>query len=394
MRNDYFTIMRYIQLLELDNIIKCDYKNIYEKYNNDIIIYIAEYNDMCIQQIKICSEDFIISKKQIKNQYYKKAKIYHPDKRRNVDSVIPDICNINKVRLSCINIQFYELNEAYNYLKENICFINKFLMFYISILKFMNIIDNYFLWFKRNNIKFINFIKIIKQYLKNIGTYSPSNTLSYPLRPPFCLKGDVVFSKGHPPILILPPTSSRFSVGESKLLLYQLFHYFIRILFCYIYHKKKKIIVYQHIHENKTNKFIIHPTLNDLLRCNIYKFEINNYILLIPLWQKEIYYELPNLQSIYFKIAPVKDKNIIIDNYNNIIVHKFFLFHQIQELLNNNEDICILLGDYKFTIPIENLYIMKKQTYILHNKGLPKNIDNDIFNISEKSDIIVNIILQ
>jgi hypothetical protein len=74
-------------------------------------------------------------------------------------------------------------------------------------------------------------------------------------------------------------------------------------------------------------------------------------------------------------------KKIFYINVNLIDYHEKIL---------NNSPIIVNIGENNFNIPISDLYMKKEQTYRIKNVGLSK-IKNDIYDISEKTDIIVNI---
>jgi hypothetical protein len=49
------------------------------------------------------------------------------------------------------------------------------------------------------------------------------------------------------------------------------------------------------------------------------------------------------------------------------------------------------VGKKEFNIPVNKLYMKKNQYYRIKNEGLSKINENDIYDVSNKSDIIVNI---
>jgi hypothetical protein len=65
----------------------------------------------------------------------------------------------------------------------------------------------------------------------------------------------------------------------------------------------------------------------------------------------------------------------------------------IPNLIKNNEQFTFNIGKKEFSIPIDKLYMKVNQYYRIKNEGLSKVNENDIYDISEKSDIIVNIIM-
>jgi hypothetical protein len=52
----------------------------------------------------------------------------------------------------------------------------------------------------------------------------------------------------------------------------------------------------------------------------------------------------------------------------------------------------IQIGKQHIRFPVNKLYIKKEQVYVLKGQGIPKIIENDVYNVSYKGDIIVNII--
>jgi hypothetical protein len=57
------------------------------------------------------------------------------------------------------------------------------------------------------------------------------------------------------------------------------------------------------------------------------------------------------------------------------------------------EKIDIEIGGIKFAVYTENLNIKKHQTILLRRMGIPKQLD-DIFDVIQKADIILQIILH
>ena len=61
------------------------------------------------------------------------------------------------------------------------------------------------------------------------------------------------------------------------------------------------------------NRYIINPSLENVFNCEIFKLEIDNDIVYVPLWHQEMLYE-----NIIIKIQPLLPQHITIDEYNNI----------------------------------------------------------------------------
>jgi hypothetical protein len=58
--------------------------------------------------------------------------------------------------------------------------------------------------------------------------------------------------------------------------------------------------------------------------------------------------------------------------------------------LTNNGSLIINIGEKEYEILLSNLYIKREQIYKIKNAGISK-VKKDIYDISEKSDIIVKI---
>ena len=134
----------------------------------------------------------------------------------------------------------------------------------------------------------------------------------------------------------------------------------------------------------------LNPSINDLLNNNLYKLNINAELFLVPLWHNESYFDGSGCEIIVI-CEPELPEYISIDDDNNIIVErKIYDHHEIHNIILNDGFICIDLGEKEFQIPLSNLYMKKEQTYKIKNAGLSK-IKKDIYDVSEKTDIIVNI---
>ena len=144
---------------------------------------------------------------------------------------------------------------------------------------------------------------------------------------------------------------------------------------------KKKLELY--------NIYILNPTIKNILNSEIYKLEIDNNIVCIPLWHNELNYE-----NNIIKIEPILDYNIIIDKCNNIQYYYKNTFENVINKLRANENIIINIADFIYEIPICKLKFIEKQNYFFLNKGIPIiNCDN-IFDNGKNGNIIVEIILE
>ena len=134
----------------------------------------------------------------------------------------------------------------------------------------------------------------------------------------------------------------------------------------------------------------LNPSITDLLNNNLYKLNINNELFLVPLWHNESYFDGSGCEIIVI-CEPELPEHISIDDDNNLILEKnIYDCKEVYNMILNNGVICINLGEKEYKISAANLYMKKEQTYRIKNAGLSK-IKKDIYDVSEKTDIIVKI---
>ena len=137
----------------------------------------------------------------------------------------------------------------------------------------------------------------------------------------------------------------------------------------------------------------LNPSINDLLNNNIYKLYIKEELFLVPLWHNESYF-LTNNNEIIVICDPELPSGITIDDDNNICMEKIIsINNDLSELIRENKPIIITIGEKTFDIFLSNLYMKREQYYRIKNEGLSK-AQKDIYDISERSDIIVKIMLM
>jgi hypothetical protein len=126
---------------------------------------------------------------------------------------------------------------------------------------------------------------------------------------------------------------------------------------------------------------------------NIYKLYVNEELFLVPLWHNESYFEFTNGEMIVL-CDPELPSNITLDDDNNICIETTInTLDEFLLLIKEKQPICITIADKIFQIPLSNLYIKREQIYRIKNEGLSKT-KKDIYDISEKTDILVKIIFS
>lgn len=136
----------------------------------------------------------------------------------------------------------------------------------------------------------------------------------------------------------------------------------------------------------KYNMYIITPSLDNIMKSEIFKLEIEEDIVYVPLWHQEMVYE-----NILIKIQPLLPDNITIDEYNNMHIIYEERFINLLNLIK--EDIKFIeINNYK--VYLEDLRFKKIQVIILKNEGIPLVNTNDIFDNKTKGNVLIHIHLE
>lgn len=149
---------------------------------------------------------------------------------------------------------------------------------------------------------------------------------------------------------------------------------------------KEKVKNDSHSNEHSTNVVILKPSLNDLLHNNIYKLCIDYTFYLVPLWHNELYFD----NEITVLCQPTLPTNITIDEDNNI--HYNLSIKVCGELIRK-QFISLDIGDKLFSIPLSHLKLKETQFYVFKGQGISRINENDMYNVDDKSDVIVKILL-
>lgn len=154
-----------------------------------------------------------------------------------------------------------------------------------------------------------------------------------------------------------------------------------------IVEKIKEIINNKIKHDNI---IIINPSMNDLLKDNIYMMDFEDEKYYVPLWHDEIYYK-HNGNNLIVKCIPDLPENITLDNDNNLVIN---IYINSSEIFNIEKINCGKYGDSDIYIPVNELKIVKIQKYVFKNIGVSTINYNDIYDNENKSNIIFIIHIQ
>jgi curved DNA-binding protein CbpA len=180
---------------------------------------------------------------------------------------------------------------------------------------------------------------------------------------------------------------------QKAIELYQLLYKYKHIL--YISNETLELVSLTIKEKYKNDRiFILKPSLKDIIEHNIYKLYVDKEFYLVPLWHNELYFDSPDGSDIIVLCQPKLPTNINIDENNNIY---YEIFIQIQDelpnLIKNDKFISMEIGEKWFSIPLNKLHLKEEQLYTFKGQGIAQILENYIYNISVKSDIIIKIIL-
>lgn len=151
-----------------------------------------------------------------------------------------------------------------------------------------------------------------------------------------------------------------------------------------ILEKMGDIIQRKEIIEKKDTEYIIlHPLLEDLFENNLYKLVEKGQPVFVPLWHHELIYDISGIEM-YVECYPILPENIMIDEENNLNI---YLKYQIKELWSL-DTLEIKVGNREFKIERSRLFMIDYQKYEIKGAGISKINEFDIYDISERSDLI------
>jgi len=290
-----------------------------------------------------------ITLEYLKKQFRKQALKHHPDKNGNTHESTEN---------------FKKINEAYHYLKKEIKYLNP------EELERDKEEDN-------NSSLYIDILKNFMQTVF-VGTYN--DILSK-------IVNDIIIAGKKISIKLFDDldkdtTLNIYSFLSSNRCILHLNEDILDII--------RQIVVKKY---NNVEVYKLNPGINDLLNNNLYKLYVNNDLFLVPLWHNESYFDCSGSEIIVI-CEPELSNEIKIDDDNNICIQKeIYLQDELPNLIYDNKSIKINIGDKEYEILVSDLNIKREQYYRLKNMGLSK-IKKDIYDVSEKTDIIVKIILK
>lgn len=306
-----------------------NYKNAYEILEIDLID--SNYRNVSLEYLK--------------KQYKKLALKHHPDKNGNTTES---------------NDKFKQINEAYTFLKTELNFEEE-----------EQNIDN-------DDLNSSLYSDILKGFMKTVFEGRYTDILSK-------IVNDIINAGKKMSVKLFDDLDK-----DTALHIYTFLsnHRTVLHLNQDILDNIREIVVKKY---NNVEVYKLNPTINDLLDNNLYKLYVDNVLYLVPLWHNESYFDGSGCEIIVI-CEPELPEGLVIDDDNNIFITKEIYGCDLINMILLDESVRINIGEKVFEIPISKLYMKKEQYYRIKNEGLSKN-KKDIYDVSDKSDIIVKIVI-
>jgi len=134
---------------------------------------------------------------------------------------------------------------------------------------------------------------------------------------------------------------------------------------------------------------ILNPFLDDLFENHLYRLTKNGQTYLIPLWHHELVYDNSG-SELFVQCCPILPDGVQIDDDNNIYIDVEYALNKIWNL----DVVEINLGKHHIQISRDELMLKSKQTLRFKGEGISRISSKNIYSISRKADIYVNITIK
>jgi hypothetical protein len=303
----------------------------------------------------LLDDNMVVNKEYVKKRYHKLALKWHPDKNKDVYA----------------KEKFQLINEAYEYLLiEFFCDENINSDTYVS---------------SSDSDESKMYINILSGFVSSLFHGSYNDILLNVIKE---------ISLGYETVTLLYLRKKCETLDKQKVIeLYHLLYKYKHIL--YISDETLELVSLVIREKYKNDKiYILQPCLEDMMEHKIYKLYVDEQLYLVPLWHNELYFDGPDGTEIIVLCQPKLPTNVTIDENNNIYYEKYINVNtELIDLMKTNKFVSLEIGGKLFSIPLDKLYIKDEQIYKFKSQGISKIVEKYIYNIINKADIIVKIIL-
>ena len=309
-----------------------------------------------------------VDQEYIKKKYHKLALKWHPDKNKKIYA----------------KEKFLKISEAYDYLLNELHIINS-----NNLTKDKDKAQDKDILKTFVSLESKNYIDILSNFVSSLFSETKKETYN-----DLFLNIIKEISLGYDVITLTYLRKKFEELDKQKAIeLYQLLYKYNHIL--YISNEILELVSLIIKEKYKNDRiFILKPSLKDIIEHNIYKLYVDKELYYVPLWHNELYFDSPNGSDIIVLCQPKLPSNINIDENNNIYYEIFIQIEsELSNLIKNDKFVSIELGDKWFSIPLNKLHLKEEQLYIFKGQGISQILENNIYNVNIKSDIIIKIIL-
>lgn len=131
---------------------------------------------------------------------------------------------------------------------------------------------------------------------------------------------------------------------------------------------------------------ILNPSIDDLFENNLYRLNLDGHTYIVPLWHHEMVYDHSG-NDVYVRCEPDMPENVVVGPNNNLFTTvtldiKEIWYDRVYKLY---------IGKREFQISADKLKLVPQQRILLDSCGISRINTRDVFDISNKGDIIIDI---
>jgi hypothetical protein len=227
----------------------------------------------------------------------------------------------------------------------------------------------------------MNYFEILSQFIKSTMTSSNDNGFN-----------EVLYKK----VIDIIGNYQDISVGlfenidrDTSITIYQFLCMYKEVLYITddVIEKVRLII------QSKFDELVIYtiePSIDDILKDNVYKLNIDNNLYFVPLWHKEMYFD-SDKGDILVICNPQIPPGYMMDENNNLFVSSIDLPFTSNLLENDTIEVQLPLCNKTILIDTSLLVFKKTQVVNLQGKGLLRINEKNIYNNSDRGDLIIPI---
>ena len=138
---------------------------------------------------------------------------------------------------------------------------------------------------------------------------------------------------------------------------------------------------------------ILRPVLDDVIVDNVYKYNHNNNMFLIPLWHHEIEYDISG--DLFVKIIPkLPSLNYWIDSNNNLHQRIEYKLSELWDCVLDKKYMEIFFGKKRFIFYPHDLELKPSQTWTWKKEGISMINYHNIYDVSQRADVVLHIFIS